>query len=94
MRFRIGDDEIVGHAGDTMIASKGVPHTFFVESTSGARCLTIMRGSDFETMLRQASRPAQQADLPEAAAPTPEMIDTLVKICAANKIDIIGPPLV
>ena len=93
MRFRVGDDEIIGRAGDTVIAPKGVPHAFRVDSASGAHCLTIMRGSDFETMLRQVSRIAERPDLPEAAAPMPEMIDTLAKICAANKIDIIGPPL-
>jgi quercetin dioxygenase-like cupin family protein len=93
MRFRVGDDEIVGRAGDTVIAPKGVPHAFRVESASGVHCLTIMRGSDFETMLRQASRMAERPELPEAIAPTPEMIGRLVEICAANKIDIIGPPL-
>ncbi|WP_431323602.1 cupin domain-containing protein [Rhizobium sp. YTU87027] len=93
MRFRVGHDEIIGRAGDTVIAPKGVPHAFRVDSTAGAHCLTIMRGSDFETMLRQASRPAEHPDLPQAIAPTPEMIDMLEKICVANKIDIIGPPL-
>jgi hypothetical protein len=77
----------------TVIAPKGVPHAFRVDSASGAHCLTIMRGADFETMIRQASRPALRPGLPEAATPTPDLIDRLVKICAANKIDIIGPPL-
>jgi quercetin dioxygenase-like cupin family protein len=93
MRFRVGGDEVVGRAGDTVIAPKGVPHAFRVDSASGAHCLTIMRGVDFETMIRQASRPALRPGLPEAATPTPDLIDRLVKICAANKIDIIGPPL-
>jgi len=93
MRFRVADNEIVGRAGDTVIAPKGVAHAFRVESAAGAHCLTIMCGSDFETMLRQASRIAERPELPEAMAPTPEMIGRLVEICAANKIDIIGAPL-
>lgn len=94
MRFRVGDRERVAHAGETIFAPKGVPHAYRVESALGARCLTITRGADFETMVKSASRPAERADLPEAAAPTPDMIDMLVRLCAENRIDILGPPLV
>ncbi|RVB28718.1 cupin, partial [Mesorhizobium sp. M7A.F.Ca.CA.001.16.1.1] len=55
--------------------------------------LTITRGSDFETMLRQASRPAEQPELPPLMEPTPEIIAALVQLCAKNGIDIVGPPL-
>jgi hypothetical protein len=64
-----------------------------VESAGGARCITITRGSDFETMLRTMGRPAERAELPPAAAPTPEQIAALVKCCADNHIDIVGAPL-
>ncbi|MBX4891221.1 MULTISPECIES: cupin domain-containing protein [Rhizobium] len=93
MRFRVGDQEITAGTGDTVMAPKGVPHAFRVESTEGAHCLTIMQGSDFETMLRQASRTAERPNLPEAMTPSSEMIERLVAICAANKIDIVGPPV-
>lgn len=93
MRFRVGDRERVARAGETVLAPKGIPHAFRVESPLGARCLTITRGADFESMLKAASRPASRPDLPEATAPTPEMIDMLVRICAENLIDIVGPPL-
>jgi len=93
MRFRIGDRDITARAGETLLAPKGVPHAYRVESVLGARCLTIMKGSDFETMVKAASRPAAHPDLPEAMAPTPDMIDMLVRICAENRIDIVGPPL-
>ena len=49
--------------------------------------------TDFETMVRTASRPAAHPDLPAAAAPTPEVIEMLVRICADNQIEIVGPPL-
>jgi mannose-6-phosphate isomerase-like protein (cupin superfamily) len=93
MRFRVGDNDFVAAAGETLIARKGIPHAFRVESVAGARCLTITRGADFETMVKAASRPAATAGLPESATPTPEMIDMLVRICAENQIDIVGPPL-
>ena len=93
MRFEVDGREVIGRAGDTLIAPKGVPHAFRVESLSGARCLTMMRGADFETMLREASRPAPGPELPPAVVPTPGMIDSLVAACARNHIAIIGPPL-
>ncbi|BCG95338.1 cupin domain-containing protein [Mesorhizobium sp. 131-2-1] len=93
LRFQIDGHEQVAAAGETVIAPKGLPHTFRVESAEGARTLTITRGSDFETMLRQASRPAGGADLPPPMHPSPEMIVALTRICAENGIDIVGPPL-
>jgi hypothetical protein len=66
---------------------------FRVESPDGARCLTIVRGADFETMVRAASRPASGPGLPEAAAPTPDEIARLARLCAGNGIEIVGPPL-
>lgn len=44
-------------------------------------------------MLRQASRPAEQPELPSQMQPTPEIIATLVQLCAENGIDSVGPPL-
>ncbi|TIS67289.1 MAG: hypothetical protein E5X11_08275, partial [Mesorhizobium sp.] len=64
-----------------------------VESPQGAHTLTVTRGSDFETMVRLASRPAERPDLPQPGAPTPEMMATLTRLCAENGIDIVGPPM-
>jgi trehalose-6-phosphatase len=44
-------------------------------------------------MVRKASRPAERAELPQAAVPTPEMIEILTRLCAENHIDIVGPPM-
>jgi len=93
MRFVVDGQEVIGLAGQTVIAPKGLPHTFKVESIAGARCLTITRGPDFEMLLRTAGRPADRAELPPAAAPTPAQIEALTKIAAENNIDIVGAPL-
>lgn len=93
LRFQIDGHERIVVAGETVIAPKGLPHTYRVESPEGARSLTITRGSDFETMLRQASRPAERPELPPQTEPTPEIIAALVQLCANNGIDIVGPPL-
>lgn len=93
MRFQINGHERVVGAGETVIAPKGLPHTYRVESPQGAHTLTVTRGSDFETMVRLASRPAERPDLPQPGAPTPEMMATLMRLCAENGIDIVGPPM-
>lgn len=93
LRFNVGGSEMEAGAGETILAPKGIPHSYRVESEGGAHCLTITCGHDFETMVRQASRAADRPELPVAAAPTPEVIDMLVRRCAENHIDIVGPPL-
>lgn len=93
IRFLVDCQQSIAQAGQTVLAPKGLPHTYRVESQDGARLLTITRGADFETMLRMTSRPATMAQLPQAAAPTPEAIAALTKCCAENGIDIVGAPL-
>jgi uncharacterized RmlC-like cupin family protein len=93
MRFRIGGKDKIAHAGETVLAHKGIPHTFRVESPEGARCLVITSGGDFENMIREMSEPARGRELPPHVEPTPEMIKALTEACARNGIDIVGPPL-
>jgi quercetin dioxygenase-like cupin family protein len=93
MRFELDGKIIMARAGDTFVAPKGAPHRFRVESVLGARCLTITKGGDFESMLDEMSRPADSADLPPQRQPTPEMIESLTTACRRSNIDIIGPPL-
>ena len=93
MRFRVDGRDTIAHAGQILLAPKGVPHSYRVESLHGARCLTMTTGGDFERMVREMSEPAQTPDLPPSMAPTPEMIAALTAACARNGIDIIGGPL-
>ena len=93
MLFDVGGSRLVLTAGRSAIAPKGVPHRFRVVSADGARCLTITRGADFETMLRTAGRTPTHAGLPTPVPPTPAMIDALTAACTANRITIMGPPL-
>lgn len=92
LRFRCGDRLSVGLPGDVICLPRGVPHGFRVVSPEGARVLTVTRGG-FEDMLRAASRPAEHGGLPEQVPPTPAMQEALARICAANGIDLIGPPI-
>jgi mannose-6-phosphate isomerase-like protein (cupin superfamily) len=93
MRIRIDGKDSVALAGETVLAPKGVPHSFRVESLEGARCLTITSGGDFENMIREMGEPALCAELPPQVEPTPAMIVALFESCARNGIDIIGEPI-
>jgi quercetin dioxygenase-like cupin family protein len=55
-RFRMGTDEVIGRAGETVIAPKGVPHTYRVES-DGARWLTVTTHEQFEEFVRGMRQP-------------------------------------
>lgn len=93
LRLVVDGRELWADAGSTILAPKGVPHSYCVESTEGAHVLTITHGADFERMVRAAGRPAPGRVLPTPAAPTPEMIEMLGRLCAENNIDIVGAPL-
>ena len=92
IRYELGDEIIVGRAGDTVLAPRGVPHGFRVISPEGARVLTVSRGG-FETMVRNASRPAETDAPPPTEEPTPEMQAALATFCAAEGIELLGPPI-
>jgi quercetin dioxygenase-like cupin family protein len=52
MRFKVGDQEQQATAGKTLLAPKGIPHTYRAESAEGAHWLTITRGQEFEHFVR------------------------------------------
>jgi len=94
VRFTIDGQIVEASAGDTLVAPKGVPHTYCVDSAEGARFLTVTAHRDFEAMVREAARPATAPGLPEPVDhPTPEMIEAITRICAKHSIRLIGAPL-
>lgn len=93
MRFRVDGKDTVAHAGQIVLAPKGIPHAFRVESVSGARCLTITTGGDFERMLREMAKPAVSAELMPYVEPNLHVQQALAMACARNGIDIIGGPI-
>jgi mannose-6-phosphate isomerase-like protein (cupin superfamily) len=93
MRVRLGDEELVLEAGESVLAPKGVPHTYRVESPQ-ARWLVVTTEGDFERFVRAASRPADAPGLPEPAGPpAPEQIEGLAALAAKSSIVFVGPPL-
>jgi mannose-6-phosphate isomerase-like protein (cupin superfamily) len=94
VRFRVAGREECAAAGQSLLAPKGVPHTYRVESADGARFLTVTRGGAFERFVRAFARPAERPGLPEPSGPpTPEQARALAAACREYGIEIVGPPL-
>lgn len=93
VRFRVGDQEALVRGGESIVAPKGVPHTFRVESKAGVRVLVMAPGDDFEGMVREVARPAETHGLPPAAEPTPATIAALAEACERHGITLLGPPM-
>jgi hypothetical protein len=92
LAVQCGDRSFTAAAGGVFCLPRGLPHGFKVVSPEGARALTVTRGG-FEAMLRAASRPAEHGGLPEQLPPTVEQQDQLFHLCAANGIELVGPPI-
>src|SRR5213078_3749153 len=93
-RVKVKDQEHRLGTGDILLAPKGVPHTYRVESVAGGRCLTITVCGDFERFVRAVSRPAERPELPKPAGPpSAEAIQTLKDAAAKYGIELVGPPL-
>ncbi|MDR7483220.1 MAG: cupin domain-containing protein [Armatimonadota bacterium] len=94
LRFQVGHEERRLSPGQTLLAPKGLPHTYRVESSAGARWLTVTTRGDFERFVRTLARPADQPTLPPPAGePTPEAVQRLSEMARAHGIEIVGPPL-
>ena len=94
LRVRAGDADVRVGAGETILAPKGVPHTYRVESHEGARWLVITRRGDFERFVHALSHPAERPELPAAQGPpTPEQADALAAAASVHRIELVGPPL-
>jgi len=92
VRYRVGDQERLASAGETLLTPKGLPHTYRVESAE-ARMLTITKG-EFENFIRAFGRPAERDGLPDPSGPpTPEQAEALAHACRQFGIDLVGPPL-
>ena len=92
-RFQVGSDERSGHAGDTVLAPKGIPHTYRVESSHG-RWLTVTAHEQFEEFVRAMARKAGAKELPPVAGPpSAEAVAALTQIAKRFGIEIVGPPM-
>lgn len=91
IRFLVDGKAVTARTGDTLLGPKGLPHGFRVTSDT-ARMLVVNHGG-FEGLVRAMARPALHDGPPEHAVPTPEMQQVLAAVCAAQRIDLLGPPI-
>ena len=92
--FKIGEQGYRLGAGEMLLAPKGIPHQYLVESVQGGHWLTVTVPGDFERFVRVMARPAERLELPEpAGAPSAEAVQALTETAAQYGIEIVGPPL-
>jgi quercetin dioxygenase-like cupin family protein len=93
-RIQVGDDVRVYGPGSLLVAPKGIPHTYYVESSSGARWVTVTAHGDFERFVRTLARVAERDELPPPAdPPSPEEAEHLATTAKGFGIELVGPPL-
>ncbi len=93
-RFRVGKSDHEISAGETLLAPKGVAHSYYVESIDGGSWMTFTTPGDFENLVREIGRKAENEGLPPAIDhPAPEQVKALEEACARHRIRIVGPPL-
>jgi quercetin dioxygenase-like cupin family protein len=94
LRFTIGGEEVRAGPGEVVLAPKGVPHTYRVESAEGGHWLIVTTHGDFERFVREVSRRAERAELPAPSGPpTAEQIQALGAAAMRHQGEIVGPPL-
>jgi quercetin dioxygenase-like cupin family protein len=89
IRFRVGDDEFVAGPGTWVWQTRGVPHTFKVES-DGARALVIFTPGGLERMFEEGGVPAA-----ESSEPPQQEYDVEAAAALAKRFgfEVVGPPL-
>ncbi|WP_378943281.1 cupin domain-containing protein [Mesorhizobium sp. ANAO-SY3R2] len=93
VRVRVDGKVFCAHAGQTILAPKGMTHTFTIDAPDGANCLIVTQGSEFEEVVRQMSLPAPSAAVPSKAERAPDPTDRIFDNCANNNTQVIGAPL-
>jgi len=92
--FKIGQQEHRLGPGEILLAPKGIPHQYLVESAQGGHWLTVTVPGDFERFVRVTARPAERLELPEPGGPpSAEAAQALAETAAQYGIEIVGPPL-
>jgi quercetin dioxygenase-like cupin family protein len=93
LRLRVDGADVRVGAGESILAPKGVAHTYRVESRDGARWLVVTTHGDFERFVRSFSRQAGGPGLPPHEPPTPELAEALADAARRHGIELVGPPL-
>lgn len=89
IRFRQGDEELVGGPGSWVWGPRGVPHAFKVESES-ARALVVVTPAGFERMFEVGGVPVSESADPPVQEYDP---DAAVAMAERFGFEVVGPQL-
>jgi len=93
MLVRVAGEDHLLRPGETLLAPRGKPHSYRVDSQE-ARWLVVTLRGDFERFVRSFSREAPRAELPmPSRPPTPAEAEALAEACRKHGIELVGPPL-
>lgn len=89
-----GAAPMIASAGATLLAPRGMAHTYRVVSAEGARWLVITSPGDFQPFVEEISVPAAQASVPPHpdGPPPAEVVEHINTVAARHGIEILGPP--
>ncbi len=92
LRFFTGGTEISGETGSVAYLPRAIPHTFQVVSKT-ARLINVTASTlvvpRFDQMVSELGTPTDQIGMPDPIEIDPGLV---AAVCAANNIDIVGPP--
>jgi len=87
--FVAGREPVELGPGEGLLAPKGVPHVYRVESER-ARWLVALTPAGFDEFVREVAEPAEHDDLPPDGRP--HDIERVNAAAARQGIEILGPP--
>ena len=87
--FLPGGQRVDLAAGEAIVAPKGIPHVYRVESDQ-ARWLAVVTPAGFDAFVREAGEPAERPELPPLGREHDPA--RLGAIAAAHGIELLGPP--
>ena len=80
-QMQVGGDTFRLGPGDTLLAPRGVPHTFASVSDTARMLVTFLPAGDMEAFFREAS---------QIGAPTPA---AMAEVFGRHGMQVLGPPL-
>lgn len=92
LRFRVDGIYFFCHSGQTVVAPKGLPHTFRIEPGEGGTCLVVTQGDEFERMVREMCLPAS-AGHPVRTERAPQAGQGFFDGPATSRFQVVGAPL-
>ena len=91
--FYIGDEIVRAEARHHVVVPRGVPHTYRVESSRGARWVTMTSPGRFADFVLAVARPAQADGFPPASESTGRAdAVAFTAAAAAHGIELVGAP--